>query len=374
MNSKQRVNAALSGQPVDRSPVTVLYNQLYFQDHFAELTGLPPQQMLPWLYSTPEDYLRIFSTMLDQTPFEILQPELAPTRQSRAGTQFIEKEGRHFMQDSHANTLTLIDSISGFPKDTVANQTQFIFSKQDINAQVKVTSADQMIASGQIDYVNAVVSKYGTDHFILSGGVIGTIYECGLYLGQTNSLAMLLDQPELIDSLASRITAKNIETIRALASAGGDAIYIDDATATSDMISARAYQRFSLPYMKRMVDEIHRLNHKAIVIYFGGIADRLDLILAAGADGLAMETSMKNYTNDIHAIAQQIGSRITLFGNINPLAVLQDGSDAELEVDMRRQAAAGRMARGFIMATGSPITPGTPLKRVQHFLELGRTL
>jgi hypothetical protein len=42
MTSKQRVHRALAGQPVDRAPVTSLYNFLYQQDHFAELTGLPP--------------------------------------------------------------------------------------------------------------------------------------------------------------------------------------------------------------------------------------------------------------------------------------------------------------------------------------------
>ena len=374
MNSKYRVYASLEGKPVDRNPVTVLYNQLYFQDHFSELTGRPQWQMQSWLYSTPDEYLQVFTRMIDQVPFEILQPELAPTRHSLAHTGFIEQDGRHYLLDRVDNTLTLLDSISGHAKDYVANETQHVFNKQDVIEWVKVMPATKMIASGQIDYIDAVVSKFGKDHFILSGGVVGVIYECGHYVGQTNALAMLLEQPELIDYLSQRITEQNIETIRALASAGGDAIYIDDATATSDMISASTYQRFSLPYIKTMVEEIHRLNHKAIVIYFGGVSDRLDLIIETGADGFAMETSMKNYTNDIYTISQKIGSRMTLFGNIDPLGLLQDGSDSELEAEINRQASAGRLARGFIMSTGSPITPSTPLRRVQRFLELARTI
>jgi len=39
VNSKERIHAALEGKPVDRMPVTVLYNQLYHLDYFAELTG-----------------------------------------------------------------------------------------------------------------------------------------------------------------------------------------------------------------------------------------------------------------------------------------------------------------------------------------------
>ena len=123
-----------------------------------------------------------------------------------------------------------------------------------------------------------------------------------------------------------------------------------------------------------MVKEIHRLGHKAILIYFGGIADRLEQIVSSVADGLSVETSMKNYVNDIKKIADKIGNRITLFGNIDPIGVLQNGTDAQLEAEIKRQAAAAKKARGFITCTGSPITPATPLARVQRFLDLGKSL
>jgi len=109
--------------------------------------------------------------------------------------------------------------------------------------------------------------------------------------------------------------------------------------------------------MKAMVEEIHRLGHQAIVIYFGGVADRLDLIAEIGADGLSIETSMKGYVNDIDEICRKIGGKVTIFGNIDPVCVLQDASDQELLAEVQRQALAGRQARGFVMCTGSPITP-----------------
>jgi uroporphyrinogen decarboxylase len=136
----------------------------------------------------------------------------------------------------------------------------------------------------------------------------------------------------------------------------------------------RHYERFSLPYLNQLVEEIHRLRHKVILIYFGGVMDRLEQIVSTGADGLSVETSMKGYVNDIGAIAEQIGSRVTLFGNIDPIGVLEKGTDEQLESEMRRQARAGRKARGFIHCTGSPITPGAPLARVQRFIELGKEI
>ena len=46
----------------------------------------------------------------------------------------------------------------------------------------------------------------------------------------------------------------------------------------------------------------------------------------------------------------------------------------EINAEITRQVEAGRSARGFLLSTASPITPATPLARVQRFLELGRQL
>jgi hypothetical protein len=374
LNSKQRVHAALSGQPVDRNPVTVLYNFLYYRDHFQELTGRSQWQVSQWLHGGPDAYVDTLRDLIALAPFECIQPEVAPTREDRDAAEFFEEAGRHYLRNRRTGEVELLDTISGIAQDYAANETQKVFDRDDAREQIVVTPAAEIIAAGRMDYVRATVGALGDDHFILSGGVIGPIYSSGWYLGQTNALAMLRSDPEFMDYICARITEQNIEHIRAMAAQGGDGIYIDDATATSDMVSVKHYERFSLPHMKAMVDEIHRLGHKAIIIYFGGIGDRLEQLAAVGADGLSMETSMKGYVNDIDEIAGAIGQRVTLFGNIDPLGVLEQATDEELEREMRRQAAAGRQGRGFVMCTGSPITPDTPIARVQRFLELGRQI
>ena len=83
---------------------------------------------------------------------------------------------------------------------------------------------------------------------------------------------------------------------------------------------------------------------------------------------------MKGYINDLGEAAGRVGDRLTLFGNVNPYDHLERMTDAQLEAVMRDQARAGRQARGFIMATGSPITMGTPLSRVRKFIDLAHAL
>lgn len=353
-------------------PVTVLYNQLYHQDHFAELTGRPAWELHKWLCAPPEEHLAIYRLMLERAPFEILQPQCAPDRESREHIEFIEQDGQVIRRDRRTGRCEPLTIHTGHPFQYRANETQRVLSIRDANEKIIIHRAEEIRRNGCHDYIEAAVAAFGRDQFILSGGVVGTLFSCNDYLGQTNALRMLIDQPDLVEHLCRKITERNIEIIRALAATGGDAIYIDDSTATADVISVKHYERFSLPYMQQMTREAHRLGQKVIILYFGGIADRLDWLAEIGADGLSMETSMKGYVNDIEGICQRIGQRVTLFGNIDPIGVLQNGTDEALEAEICRQAAAGRRARGFILCTGSPITPGTPLARVQRFIETGR--
>lgn len=370
MTNKARVYAALAGTPVDRMPVTSLYNMLYHQDHFSELTGLPQYRVKEWLLSSPDAFVETFSHIHRQVPFELLQPAWAPARSWREAQEFIEKDGGFFRHDRMTDEWERLDvtTKSGHATDYHAEEERHVFDRADVAARVMVTPAEKQIAQGCNDYLDAVVKKFGAEEFILSGGVIGIPYSCGWHVGLTNVFSMMLEEPDLLQYLGDKILEQNIETIRVLAAAGGDAIYIDDATATCDMISVAHFERFSLPYMQAMVREIHNLGQQAIIIYFGGIADRLPQIASIGADGLLMEASMKGFENDVDNVVRQIGNRVTLFANIDPVDILQNGSDDAVDREIQRQVNAGRQGRGFIISTASPITPSTPLSRVQHFI------
>jgi len=372
MTSKERVHAALEGKPVDRTPVTSLYHFLYHCDRFQELSGRPQWELWKWKYAEPQEHLQTYRALVETAPFELLQPQGAPSREARDTIEVVERDGEAVLHDRRRDTWAPRRARSGHAWDDTANETRYVFDRQDADERIKLTRAEDLIASGTTDYARAAVEALGREHFILTGGVVGTMWACQGHVGLTNLFALLIEEPDLIEYMSAKLLEQNIEIIRQLAAVGGDAIYVDDAVATCDMISVAHYERFCLPHMGEMVREIHSLGHKAIVLYFGGIADRLEQIASLGADGLSMETSMKGYVNDLGSIADAIGDRVSLFGNLDPIGVLQNGTDAQLQAEVRRQAEAGKQARGFIMCTGSPITPGTPVARVRRFLEMSR--
>jgi hypothetical protein len=376
LTAKQRVKRAIAGEPVDRFPVTAIYTHIAFEDHFAELTGEPAWRVEGWKCCPPQRHLELYRRMVEGAPFEILQPwSWAPSPEERERVEFVLKDGLPFRHDRTADTWTPVEAgRSGYAHDDVANEHCYVKSRADIAERTMVIPARESLSKGKNGYIDAVVAAFGRDHYIMPGGVTGTLYCCHRHVGLTNLYALLADDPDLIHELSAHILEQNIEEIRRLAAAGGDAIFIDDAMTTADMISPKHYARFCLPTTTAMVDEIHRAGHQAIVIYFGSVMDRLDLIAETGADALCMECSMKGYVNDITEAARRIGKRMTLFSNIDPVKCIQKASDKELDAEIRRQVEAGRNARGMVLSPASPITPATTVARMRRFIERSRAL
>lgn len=248
----------------------------------------------------------MYSMFRKKLPFDIFEPWPGSTYEQWEAMEIVHKNDGAYIHDKR------IDSYRKVPKNIhlaasggPPNETRKVFTKEDIKRKVIIIPADEIVRQGGMDYAMEAVKRFGETYFIMSG-IINTFYSCSYYVGMTNLFSLLYDEPEFIKYLSKRILEKNVEMIRARAKAGGDAIFIDDATATNDMISSGFYQKFSLPYMKEQVREIQGLGKKAILIYFGGVADRVEQILSTNADGLIMEASMKGYTNDFLKIAEQV--------------------------------------------------------------------
>jgi uroporphyrinogen-III decarboxylase len=64
-----------------------------------------------------------------------------------------------------------------------------------------------------------------------------------------------------------------------------------------------------------------------------------------------------------------------VLGNLDSIGVLENGSEAGLRAEIGRQLRAGRRnGSRFILSTGSPVTPRTPVSRVRRYCEMAREL
>ena len=377
MTPKERTYAVIEGRQPDCFPVTSPYPVLSNADHWTELTGLPVWKFYEWCITPDLDWHgSVYKDFYEKLPYDMIQPWFGVSREHRENTEIILKDGKAFYHDKKEDSYqkvpeTIHESGSGGGE----NEARLVYDKKDAREHIKIIKAERMIEDGSYDFTKVMIRQYGDSRFIISGNVVNTFYSNVYYVGMTEFYAMLHEEPELIKYMSELILEKNIECIRASAAAGGDVIYIDDATATCDMISPQMYKEFSLPYLTKQVKEIQRLGKKAMLVYFGGIADRLDMIASAGADILFMEASMKGYVNDLGDVMRKFGDKMCVAGNLNPYDDVEITSDGELSERIAGQLSIGRKYGGrFITSTGSPMTPKTSVERLRKFIDLGHSL
>ena len=373
MTPRERMLATFARQPVDCFPVTAPYLMLTQSDHWTKITGQPSWTFYEWNLLEPTAHLDEYQRYYDLLPFDIAQPQswevdCATRRDCRIETA---PDGHYRVNTRTGAREKLIENLH--EKDQNAAWPRTVYSKKDADERIPLRAVEDLIADGHLDNFSAYAQRWGKERF-LAGTVVNSFYGSTWSVGLTNRFMLLLDEPELMHYIINRFSESNIREIQALAKAGCDAVFIDDATATNDMISAKMYREFSLPYLRRQVEAIQNLGMKAILIYFGGIADRVEDIVSTGADGLLMETSMKGYVNDLESIAAQVNDRMLLFGNLDPVADLELASDEQLVTRMAAQITVGKRIGRFVVSTGSPLTPDTSLARMQTYVRLGHEL
>jgi uroporphyrinogen-III decarboxylase len=174
--------------------------------------------------------------------------------------------------------------------------------------------------------------------------------------------------PDLVRHACKRYLDTPAQDRRA-ALLGAEVIWVVDGL--SDMISARDFETLSLPHLHIVMEEIRQAGLRSIFYFTGDPAGKLDLILSLGADALAFEDPKKGFEVDVVALARRVKGRATLFGNLDAVGVLQDGTEGQLREEVKRQLAAAPLNAGrFVMSIGSPVTPGTSVERCRLFCDL----
>jgi uroporphyrinogen decarboxylase len=142
-------------------------------------------------------------------------------------------------------------------------------------------------------------------------------------------------------------------------------ISLADHSASSDMISRKAFAKFCLPPLMEFIDWAKRNYHVETWLHIcGNTADKWDLMIDSGAVCLSLDQKV-----DMAMAKQVCKSRVALAGNVDPVHVMdQGGIDDVLAAAKRCLQAAG--PDGFILTTGCEMTPTTPLGNVQAMMEV----
>ncbi|MGE3853510.1 MAG: uroporphyrinogen decarboxylase [Planctomycetota bacterium] len=127
---------------------------------------------------------------------------------------------------------------------------------------------------------------------------------------------MLFARPDELHRLLGKITDALIPYLLAQVEAGAQVLQLFDSFGGE--LAPADWEQFSLPYIRRIVDELHdRTEEVPVILFVKGSSPHLERMADTGADVLSID-----WMTDMKEARARVGHRCALQGNTDPLALL----------------------------------------------------
>ena len=188
--------------------------------------------------------------------------------------------------------------------------------------------------------------------------------------GYDQALMALLDTPETCERVLDRFAAMVCAQVLRYAEHQPDAILISSAFAGAGFISREMYQRFVIPYEKRVVSAIKRCHLPSYVHTCGAIGDRLDLMAQTGVDGIDTLDPPPLGTVDLAKAKAEFGERFFFKGNLDAVNEMLRAPDDVFEQAVRERLRIGMPGSGYILSSACSVAPHVLPERLSRMVEL----
>jgi len=377
MTGRQKIEAAFSPEGTPQIPVVICYEDIYIRDHWDELTSCP------WWYRHAPGVERQMlwrRDAIEKTGQDWFSVPLWYSARERESIEVEVRDGQVWRTDRHAGTEDLLrrPRAGGWEPARQLHSVRpprLVQTASEVDAAIHLSAhfdPQEVVADGRAALAAALLREFG-DRLYPLAAVASPLWLCYYLWGFEGMMEMIAGRPDLVRRACERFLVRSVRNVRWAAAAGAKAIWIEECL--TDMISPQDFESLNLPFVRNLVAGVRDAGLKSIYYYCGDPAGKWDLLLSAGADALSLEEGKKGFTVDIEEVAAMVQGRCALLGNLDAMGVLERATEDELRDEIRRQLSAGRRnGARFIMSLGSPVTPGTSVRRVRLYCDLVREL
>jgi MtaA/CmuA family methyltransferase len=184
---------------------------------------------------------------------------------------------------------------------------------------------------------------------------------------QTWMLDLMMGTEDQLTALLEYCTEATSQFIKLMAQTGCDMVSNGDSPAGPAMISAEMYEKYALPYEKRIADLAHREGLPYALHICGNTDIILELMKYTGSDAFELD-----YLTDINKIYDLLHDSVTFIGNIDPSGVIALGSVDDVKKKTLELLDIYRYSNRFILNAGCAIPSTTPPENIKTLIETAR--
>lgn len=200
---------------------------------------------------------------------------------------------------------------------------------------------------------------------LIEGWIEGPCAEGSDLRGINTLMLDFFDDPGFIADLFEFVVDMELRFAKAQLDAGADIIGIGDAAAS--LVGPQIYEEFVWPYERKLVDGVKAMGGRVRLHICGNTRFALE-----GMGKLGCEIVDLDFPSPMKDGREKMGEHQVLLGNINPVAVLLDGSVQEV-LDKVAQCHREAGCR-FIVGAGCEVPRDTPKDNLLAMLEFAKSV
>ena len=214
---------------------------------------------------------------------------------------------------------------------------------------------------GQVlEAVKILSEKYGKELPII-GSMIGP-FSLAQHLNGDAWFGNLFTGEDVVPALLDFCSDFNIAYAKAMVENGMDTLAIIDPTASYELIGGEFYEKYALPYQKKIVDAMKELDVATVLHICGNTTKGLSIMEKTGVEGISVDQKV-----DI-ATAKSNVENALIIGNIDPVAVLWNGTPEDVAAAAKKILDAGV----GLLSPGCGIVSMTPTANLQKMVECAK--
>lgn len=179
-------------------------------------------------------------------------------------------------------------------------------------------------------------------------------------IGVVQYMLGVFDCKEEIKLFTKRLVDLQIEIAKEAIKRGADCIWLanDYAYNTGSFLSPDLIWELDFQFVKKIVDEVHKLNKPVVFHACGNQNKVMDMIVDLGVDGLhAIQPAAQN---DIVLYKKRYGDKLAFLGNIDINKLLPFGTCEEVDQQVKYLIEKVGYNGGFVLGTCNAIMKDTP--------------
>ncbi|MCB0103483.1 MAG: hypothetical protein H6635_14985 [Anaerolineales bacterium] len=222
----------------------------------------------------------------------------------------------------------------------------------------EILEIEELEIGGRIGLICDAISLLKKDignRAVISGMIPGP-YTLMIYICKVQNLVReMKNEPQMVLDALLRLSSFLAEIGKAYLDAGADFITIHEMGGSPGFIGPKPFESFVLPALQKLTSS---LPHPTVLSVCGKTDSAMSLLAQAGADAISVDQ-----LNDLNA-SRAVLKETLLFGNVDPVAVLWQGSEGSVPEAVQRSKEAGVNA----VWPGCDMVIQTPVQNIHAML------